>query len=148
MLSYFRWEAASLIGDLRNIKPITPVSSYIDAIKTMVSDCELAGATPVVLSPFIYGSRRTARKAASYVSALHELHSKDANMILVDCVSLLTKFQKKVILQHDGFHLSRLGHELVGRQIGEAISADLASKAPTVSNAVCEIPLASIAAAR
>jgi hypothetical protein len=126
MLSYFRWEVASLIGAIRKLEPITPISLYTDAIKLMISGCKLEGATPVVLSPFIYGPRRTARTAASYVNALYELHSKETDMILVDCVEQLTRFQKKLILQQDGFHLSRLGHELVGHQIGEAIVADLA----------------------
>ncbi len=128
MLSYFRWELASLLGSLRKLEPIAPISLYTAAIETMVADCRSAGITPVVLTPFVYGSRYTARKAISYTDALQELHSRVSDMVLVDCVPLLTKFPKTQILQHDGFHLSKLGHKLVGREIGEAIVADATTK--------------------
>jgi hypothetical protein len=59
-----------LIGYLRKIDPITPLSSYIAAIGAMVDDCRSAGITLVVLSPFVYGSRYTMRNAISYTNAL------------------------------------------------------------------------------
>jgi hypothetical protein len=61
-----------LIGYLRKIDPITPLSSYIAAIGAMVDDCRSAGITPVVLSPFVYGSRYAMRNAISYTNALRE----------------------------------------------------------------------------
>jgi hypothetical protein len=64
-------------------------------------------------------------KAISYVDALHELHSRTQGMIFVDCASLLANFPKPMILQHDSFHLSRVGHSLVGEAIGQAIVADI-----------------------
>jgi lysophospholipase L1-like esterase len=120
-LSLLRWQIASMIGHFRKIEPITPLSSYTAAIGRMVDDCRSAGITPVVLSPFVYGSRYTTAKAIPYVDALHELHSRVQGMILVNCASLLANFPKPMILQHDGFHLSRVGHNLVGEAIGQAI---------------------------
>ena len=38
-LSILRWQLASVIGDLRRIEPITPLSSYIAAIERMVNHC-------------------------------------------------------------------------------------------------------------
>ena len=108
LLSLLRWQIASLIGYLRKIEPITPLSSYIAAIERMVDDCRSMGITPVVLSPFVYGSRYTSRKAIAYVNALHELHSKKQDMIFVDCARLLANSPKFGILLHDGFHLSRV----------------------------------------
>jgi lysophospholipase L1-like esterase len=124
-LSPLRWQIASLIGHLRKIEPITSLSSYTAAIERMVDDCRSAGITPVVLSPFVYGSRYTMGKAIPYVDALHELHSRAQGMIFVDCANLLANFPKPMILQHDGFHLSRAGHNLVGEAIGQAIVADI-----------------------
>jgi lysophospholipase L1-like esterase len=124
-LSPLRWQLASVIGYLRKIEPITPLASYIAAIERMVDDCRLANIKPVVLSPFVYGSRYTMRKATRYVDALKELNSRTQNMIFVDCVSLLANFPKSKILEHDGFHLSRLGHNLVGEAIGKAIVEDI-----------------------
>lgn len=133
-LSYFRWELASLIGAVRKLEPITPINSYRDAMATLVKDCKAAGVTPVVLSPFIYGSRYTARKAVSYVSALREIHSKEANMLLIDCMQLLGSYPKKLILQDDGFHLSPFAHGLIGRRVGEAILADLATQEERIAH--------------
>jgi hypothetical protein len=65
------------------------------------------------------------RKAIFYVDALRELHSRAQDMIFVDCVRLLADFPKSRILQHDGFHLSRLGQNLVGEAIGKAIVEDV-----------------------
>ncbi len=124
-LSRLRWRLVSVIGHLRKIEPITPLSSYIAAIERMVDDCRSAGIKPVVLSPFVYGSRYTMRKAIAYVVALQELNSRTQDMIFVDCVSLLANFPKSKILQHDGFHLSRLGQNLVGEAIGKVIVEDI-----------------------
>src|SRR5579872_4426374 len=124
-LSPIRWQLASLIGSLRRIEPITPLPCYAAAIERMVEDCRSAGIRPVVLSPFVYGSRYTMRKAIAYVTALRELACKTQDMILVDCVRLLADFPKTRILQHDGFHLSRFGQKLVGEAVGNAIIEDV-----------------------
>ena len=124
-LSPLRWQLASVIGLLRMIEPITPLSSYIAAIERMVNDCRLAGIKPVVLSPFVYGSRYTMRGAISYVDALKELHSRAEDMVFVDCMRVLADFSKSRILQHDGFHLSRVGQNLVGKAIANSIVEDI-----------------------
>lgn len=56
-------------------------------------------------------------------------------MIFIDCVRLLAKAPKSEILLHDGLHLSRLGHRLIGEAIGQAIVADIKtqSEAPEIS---------------
>jgi lysophospholipase L1-like esterase len=128
IFSALRWEVACLIGQLRKIEPITPLTEYTASIERMVISCRSAGITPVVLSPFIYGSRYATRNAVRYTRALHELHSNAEDMILVDCVHQLANFSKTAILQHDGFHLSRLGQDLVGEAIGQAIVADIRIK--------------------
>jgi hypothetical protein len=124
-LSPLRWQIASLIGHLRKIEPITPLSAYIAAIEQIVDQCRSVGIKPVLLSPFVYGSEYTMRKAIPYLDALHELNSRAQEMILVDCVSLLADLPKSKVLQHDGFHLSRLGHTLVGEAIGQVIVEDI-----------------------
>jgi lysophospholipase L1-like esterase len=124
VVSPLRWELASLIGYLRKIDPITPLSLYIAAVGRMVDDCRSAGITPVVLSPFVYGSRYTMRNAISYTNALNEL-LRAQDVILVDCVRSLAKWPKSLILQHDGFHLSRAGHNVIGEAIAQAIVVDV-----------------------
>jgi hypothetical protein len=89
----------------------------------MVDDCRSAGITAVVLSPFVYGSRYTMRNGIAYTKALHEL-LRSRDVIFVDCVDLLANFPKSAILQHDGFHLSQAGHNVVGEALAHAIVAD------------------------
>ena len=48
-------------------------------------------------------------------------------MILVDCISLLSKTPKSKVLLNDGVHLSRLGHDLIGKAIGQAIVEECCS---------------------
>jgi lysophospholipase L1-like esterase len=122
-LSALRWEIISVIGRLRKVEPITPLSAYIAAIGRMMDDCRSAGITAVVLSPFVYGPRYTTRNAISYTNALHEL-LRAQDVILVDCVSLLAKFPRSMVLQHDGFHLSLAGHKVVGEAIAQMIVTD------------------------
>jgi hypothetical protein len=127
-LSALRWEMASLLGYLRRTEPITPLASYIAAIEHMVDDCRSAGATPIVLSPFIYGSRYTMRRASPYSGVLQEMYADACDVIFVDCVRLLENYPKRLILQHDGFHLSALAHTLVGQAIGRAIVDNIRSR--------------------
>src|SRR5262249_34431836 len=63
VLSPLRWEIASLIGYFLKLDPITPLASYIPAIERIAEGCKAAGATPIVLSPFMYGSRYTMKNA-------------------------------------------------------------------------------------
>jgi lysophospholipase L1-like esterase len=125
-ISRLRWELVSLIGHLRKIEPITPLPLYVSAMERIVKDCKEAGAIPVVLSPFVYGSRYTTKAATRYANALREL-SEGQNVILVDCVQALAKAPKTLVLQHDGFHLSPVGHHLVGLAIAQSIVANIAN---------------------
>ncbi|MBV9562531.1 MAG: hypothetical protein JOY90_19125 [Bradyrhizobium sp.] len=127
-LSLLRWEVASMLGHLRRIESITPLPSFIAAIEHMVDNCRSAGSTPVVLSPFVYGSRYTMGRALSYSAALHERYASARDVIVVDCVSLLTNFPKRSILQHDGFHLTQYAQGLVGEAVGRAIVDDIRAK--------------------
>jgi hypothetical protein len=127
LLSPLRWELVSLIGYLRRIDAITSIPKYVAAILRMAKACREMEAVPVVLSPFVYGSRYTMRNAIAYTSALREL-AKVQDMILIDCVGALKNLPKASILQHDGFHLSLIGQEMVGRAIAESITADVLSK--------------------
>jgi hypothetical protein len=125
--SPLRWKLASLIGYLRKIDPITPLPLYVAAIERMVKECRSAGATPVVLSPFVYGSQYTMRIAMAYTTALRDL-AEVQDMILIDCMRVLEGLPKPLILQHDGFHLSQVGHHVFGQTIAESIVADAKKK--------------------
>jgi len=128
-----RWEIVSLMGFLRKADAITPLCSYIEAIGRMVDECVSAGITPVILSPFVFGSRYSTGNAILYTNALHELHSRVRGMIFVDCIQLLSMLPKSMILLSDGFHLSSVAHNLIGEAIGKAIVADAVRVDPQTS---------------
>jgi hypothetical protein len=50
------------------------------------------------------------------------------NMILVDCVGLLVTYPRSLVLMSDGFHLSLVGHSVIGEAIAHAIIADIGNK--------------------
>jgi len=129
-----RWHIQSLVGFLWKTDPVTSLASYVTAIEHMVNESILAGITPVVLSPFIFGSRHSLKNAADYTKALHDLTLRH-RIIFIDCIQQLSKHSKSKILLKDGVHLSRLGHHLIGEAIGQAIVADIGSL-----NRLAEIP--------
>jgi hypothetical protein len=120
-----RWHVQSLLGFVWKTAPIASLLSYVSAIEHMVNDCISAEITPIVLSPFILGSYHSLKNAAKYTNALRDLNSSVNGMIFIDCVRLLSKSHKSQILLNDGLHLSRLGHNLIGEAIGQAIVADM-----------------------
>jgi hypothetical protein len=125
--SRIRWGLITLIGYLRRIKPITPLPEYTSAVERMVRECQAAGVTAVVLSPFVYGSQYTMRYATAYTKALHQLRSLIPTMVLIDAVELFRKFPKSQVLMHDGFHLSEMGQQILGEALANSIIADVAS---------------------
>ena len=130
----------SLVGFVWKAAPITSLSSYVTAIERIVNNSISAEITPVVLSPFIFGSRHSLKNAADYTNALWDLSSRVNGMIFIDCIRLLSKAPKSKVLLNDGFHLSRLGHNLIGEAIGQAIVADIMTQSD-----VSEIGVASVA---
>jgi hypothetical protein len=119
--SWFRWELASLLGYLRRLEPITPLPAYIPAIERMIDSCVAADVTPIVLTPFVYGSRYSMRSGMTYANALRELITRKPDAVLVDCIEALRPYPNRAILQHDGFHLSQKGHAVVGLAVARRL---------------------------
>jgi hypothetical protein len=138
-LTMARWHMQSLVGFVWKTAPVTSLSSYVTAIEHMVNDCISAEITPVVLSPFVYGSLHSCKNAADYANALRDLNSRVARMIFIDCIHLLSNAPKSKILLNDGFHLSRLAHNLIGEAIGQAIVLDIRTKSDVSETRVASI---------
>jgi lysophospholipase L1-like esterase len=130
LISALRWEVVSLIGYLLKIDSETALPEYVAVMERMVAACVSERATPVVLSPFVFGSRYSTRSAIAFTNALRDL-ARMHDVIVVDCVSALRALAKTSVLQRDGIHLSQLGH----RVVGEAIAASIASDALARSQA-------------
>src|SRR6202000_3575795 len=100
---------------------------YVAVMERIVMLCISEGATPVVLSPFVFGSRYSTRSAVAFTDALRDL-AKLHNFILVDCISALRALAKRSALQRDGIHLSQLGHRVVGEAIAASIVSDSSAR--------------------
>jgi lysophospholipase L1-like esterase len=125
LISSLRWEVVSLIGYLLKINPETALPEYIAAMERMATLCIAQSATPVVLSPFVFGSRFSTRSAIAFREELRDRLSPPRGILLVDCISALGAFAKTSVLQRDGIHLSQLGHRVVGEAIAAAIASDI-----------------------
>jgi hypothetical protein len=123
--SWLRWELASLLGYLRRLEPTTPLPVYLPIMERMIDSCIAAEVTPIVLTPFVYGSRYSMRSGVIYANALRELIANKPGAILVDCIEALRAYPKDTVLQHDGFHLSQNGHAAVGLAIAQQITSHL-----------------------
>jgi len=123
--SWLRWEVATLLGYIRKLEPITPLSAYLPVMERMIDSCIAADVTPIVLTPFVYGSRYSMKKGMTYAKALRELIANKRGAVLIDCIEVLRAYPKRVVLQHDGFHLSQNGHAAVGFAIAQGIISHL-----------------------
>jgi hypothetical protein len=126
--SRIRWELSSLIGYVWRLKPVTPLSTYLEAIERLADECLSTGIRPIILSPFIFGSGYTTRYSARYTAALQELQSRMPDLTVINCVELLSPFPKSRILMDDGFHLSSFAHRLIGAAAGKAIADDFKAR--------------------
>lgn len=124
-LSRIHWEITSLIANVLRPEPVTPLPLYISAIEKMMDSCASAAVTPVLLSPFIYGSSYSTKAALLYKSALLKSVSSRKHALFLDCIRLLQRYPKHKVLLHDGFHLSLFAHKLLGEAIGEEILGDI-----------------------
>jgi lysophospholipase L1-like esterase len=128
LISSLRWEIVSLIGHLLKIDPETALPEYVAVIERMATFCITQKATPVVLSPFVFGSRYSTRSAIAFTTELRKHLTRLRGVLLVDCVGALGAFAKLSILQSDGIHLSQLGHRVVGEAIAAAIASNAVSR--------------------
>ncbi len=92
--SWLRWELATLLGYLRRLEPITPLSAYLPVMERMIDSCIAADVTPIVLTPFVYGSRYSARNGVTYANALRELVADKPGAVLVDCIEVVARLSK------------------------------------------------------
>jgi hypothetical protein len=121
--SWLKWELASILGFLQKLEPTTPLSAYIPVMERMIDSCIAADVTPIVLTPFVYGSRYSMRNGVTYANALRELVTERPDAVLVDCIEALRTYPKRAVLQHDGLHLSQEGHAIVGLAVAQRITS-------------------------
>ena len=107
------WQIQGLVGDGLQLKPITPPAVYLATMGQITRTFLDHGVTPVVLSPFVFGGRRSNRFAHECTLGLQELLAKSPQTVYVDAYSALARHPRHRTLLSDGTHLSLLGHRIV-----------------------------------
>lgn len=106
------WQVQGLVGDGLQLEPITPPAVYLATMAQITQQLLDHGVTPVVISPFVFGGRRSDRIAEECHAKLHEsgeLHPTE----YVDAYSALAQHPRHQTLLADGTHLSLTGHRIV-----------------------------------
>ena len=128
-----RWFLATIIGFAFSLAPVTPLSLYLLTMEDVIDRCLAAGATPIVLTPFVYGSYYSMRSGIKYAEALKVLIARKMGVSVIDAISLLRAYPKREVLLHDGFHLSAKAHSLIAAEITREICTHLSASAPPAS---------------
>jgi lysophospholipase L1-like esterase len=110
---WVKWQLQGLIGDALALSPVTHPDLYLETLLQLVSTLSEHGVTPVVLSPFVFGGRRSDRFARDCAGRVQRALSKVPNATYVDAYSALDRHPRSRMLLADGTHLSAKGQHVV-----------------------------------
>ena len=130
------WRLKSLVSTLLLSPPLTAKEEYIAAIKQMVAEAKAAGAISIIISPFVFGSSRSNRNARRYTAELRKETAHETRIHLLDAHAELSLYPRAKVLCQDGFHLSRFGHEVIGRKLAALISAVGRASSPSAGYSI------------
>ena len=117
LISRIRWQIQGLLGDVLTLEPVTPVEIYLETMAGLVRMLLENNITPVVVSPFVFGSRRSDRNAHYCAGRLKELLITLPKAHFVDAYAGLNRHPRHQMLLADGGHLSLLGQKVVGEEL-------------------------------
>ena len=116
-----KWRLQSLLGDLRQLTPVTPLETYLQTMEHLTRTLLDHKVTPVVLSPFVFGGGRSDRLARAASQRLATLVTRQTGALYVDAYSALDAQPRHQMLLKDGTHLSLAGHHVVAEQLLPAL---------------------------
>ena len=85
-----KWLACGIIGDALRLGPVTPPEIYLPTMEEITRAIAAAGVTPVILSPFVFGSRRSDRLAHDCSGRLQKIIAAIPAAHFVDAYSAST----------------------------------------------------------
>ena len=118
-----RWQAQGLLGDLLQLEPVTPVDTYLETMKGIIRTLLEHQIRPVVVSPFVFGGRRSDRNARYCAGQLKTFVAAQPGAVFVDAYAALDREPRHRVLLADGGHLSLAGQQVVA----EVLLAELRS---------------------
>ena len=112
-----KWHCQSLIGDGLRLKPVTPPEIYLETMHSLVLTLVKHHVMPVVLSPFVFGGRRSDKIARDCGGRLQQIINSMPNAVYVDAYSALDRQPRWQMLLSDGSHLSLEGQKVVAEAL-------------------------------
>lgn len=117
LMDVFKWRLKTAISTLLRLRPVTSEADYIRAMTGMVARSLSMQVTPIVLSPFPFGSGRSDHFSRAYSDRLKSEIQAIEGAYFVDAYAELSKYPKSKTLCQDGFHISKFSHELIGNRL-------------------------------
>lgn len=108
-----RWRVQSLVGDALRLAPVTAPEVYLQTMEQIARTLAENKIIPVVLSPFVFGGRRSDRIARDCAVKLKQRMAQDPRAVFVDAYNALNEHPRPQMLLRDGSHLSLKGHLVV-----------------------------------
>ena len=117
LISRTRWLFQGLVGDMLKLDSVTPVELYLETMAGLVRTLLENNIVPVVVSPFVFGSRRSDRNSRFCAGRLQELLATLPRAHHVDAYTALDRHPRHRMLLADGGHLSLLGQQVVSDEL-------------------------------
>jgi lysophospholipase L1-like esterase len=108
-----KWSLRSAAGDILNLHSVTSPEIYLATLLQLVQTSLEHQAIPVVMSPFVFGWRRSNRVAGAAVGQLEKMLADFPEAIFVNAYAELDRHPRNEILLSDGTHLSLAGQSVV-----------------------------------
>ena len=127
-LHQLKWLSQGIIGDRLRLTPVTPPEVYLETMGQIVRTISEHQAVPVVLSPFVFGGRRSDRLARDCVPRLQQVVAAIPNAHYVEVYSALDQQPRRTMLLGDGSHLTLKGQAVVGECLLASLAKIIANK--------------------
>jgi lysophospholipase L1-like esterase len=113
----FRWQLQGLIGNALRLSPVTPPDVYLQTMEQLARTLQEHEILPVVMSPFVFGGKRSDRIARDCAGLLQQRLTQLSKAIYVDAYSALDQHPRSKMLLSDGSHLSLEGQLVVANAL-------------------------------
>jgi len=129
-----KWWVRSRIGDALNRKSVTPPETYLATLTQLTRTLLEHQIIPVVISPFVFGGRRSDRLACDCTRRLQEILAALPGAVYVDAYAALDRHPRRRMLRRDGSHLSLEGQRVVADELFSALKGLLGQGAWAATN--------------
>jgi lysophospholipase L1-like esterase len=117
LVDRLKWQIQGLVGDGLRLSPVTPREVYLATMNLLARTLLEHQVVPVVLSPFVFGARRSDRFARDCAGRLQQSLAALPRAVYVDAYSALDRHPRWRMLLCDGSHLSLEGQRVVGEAL-------------------------------